>query len=314
MRLNVSKDETHEPFPITVGVPIRRFGFPGGERHVRIDGKIDDHVRKVSIFAHIHSSDDLMDLLLLNDAARRLYPTARFKLNLPYFPYARQDRVAVEGEPLSAAVAAGLINAMGFDLVVCWDLHSDVSKALIHRLTHRDARYFVDRVLNQPRFHNCTLVSPDAGARKRVNACAHGHSVVDIIEAEKMRDPVTGDITGTVVHGLPTMAEHLKKAYANTLSNTYLIVDDICDGGRTFTEIAKAIRAHYDTEWSGERMFKHGFSHYPIVPQIYLYVTHGIFSKGLGVLKDGGIDAVYTPNSFPTTADRLDLENFLTIL
>ncbi|HCW17254.1 MAG TPA: phosphoribosylpyrophosphate synthetase, partial [Achromobacter sp.] len=44
-----------------------------------------------------------------------------------------------------------------------------------------------------------------------------------------------------------------------------LVVDDICDGGRTFLELASALR---DTTRQ----------------PVYLYVTHGIFSKGLGEL------------------------------
>ena len=69
------------------------------------------------------------------------------------------------------------------------------------------------------------------------------------IRADKKRDPSNGEITGTVVY-----SEHLG-------SQDVLIVDDICDGGRTFIELAKELR-HLTTG------------------RIYLYVTHGIFSKG----------------------------------
>ena len=58
----------------------------------------------------------------------------------------------------------------------------------------------------------------------------------------------------------------------------FVIVDDICDGGRTFTEIAKAIRDQLPNA------------------KIYLIVTHGIFSAGEEPLKEY-FEHVYTTNS-----------------
>jgi ribose-phosphate pyrophosphokinase len=67
----------------------------------------------------------------------------------------------------------------------------------------------------------------------------------------------------------------------------FLIVDDICDGGRTFIELAKVLRP-----WT--------------TGKIYLYVTHGIFSNGLDVF-NSLIDGVYTANPFP----KVDLNHKL---
>ncbi len=57
------------------------------------------------------------------------------------------------------------------------------------------------------------------------------------------------------------------------------IVDDICDGGRTFIELAKTLK-----EKGAEK--------------IYLYITHGIFSNGFGDLSTY-FEHIYTTNSFP---------------
>ena len=59
-----------------------------------------------------------------------------------------------------------------------------------------------------------------------------------------------------------------------------VITDDICDGGYTFIKIAEQLRQKN-------------------VGRIVLFVTHGIFSKGLGVF-DGLIDEVITTNSRPS--------------
>jgi ribose-phosphate pyrophosphokinase len=72
--------------------------------------------------------------------------------------------------------------------------------------------------------------------------------VEHIAFADKVRDTKTGRISGTSVSSeLPKLP--------------ILVVDDICDGGRTFVELGKAL-----AEVSSQ-------------PR-YLYVTHGIFSKG----------------------------------
>ena len=71
--------------------------FNGGEVHVKNVPEID------ILFAKIRNSEDLMKLLLVTDAHKREYGH-NFKLLMPYIPYARQDRVANEGEALSIKV------------------------------------------------------------------------------------------------------------------------------------------------------------------------------------------------------------------
>ncbi len=77
-----------------------------------------------------------------------------------------------------------------------------------------------------------------------------------------------------------------------------VIVDDICDGGRTFIELAKTLK-----EGGAQR--------------VVLYVTHGIFSKGIYPLEKY-IDEVYTTNSFPQKvleySDLLGVRTFLNVV
>jgi len=60
---------------------------------------------------------------------------------------------------------------------------------------------------------------------------------------------------------------------------TCIIVDDICDGGRTFITLSRKLKEQG-------------------AAKVLLYVTHGIFSQGVDVLK-GYIDQIFTTNSFP---------------
>nr|WP_315220425.1 ribose-phosphate diphosphokinase [uncultured Duganella sp.] len=230
----------------------RIFTFAGGESQVVLpDAFIADarSVASVRINAWLRTADTVMQLLLLTDAVRRVAPHAPLHLNMPYVPYARQDRVCNPGEALSARVFCDLINAQGYASVTIADPHSDVVPALLDRVSVVDASVMVAEVLRQPAFaRGVTLLAPDAGARKRVQQLAKKLDVEHIAFADKVRDTKTGRISGTSVSSdLP----HLP----------ILVVDDICDGGRTFVELGKAL-----AEVSSQ-------------PR-YLYVTHGIFSKG----------------------------------
>ncbi|MEO5932932.1 MAG: ribose-phosphate diphosphokinase [Duganella sp.] len=230
----------------------RVFTFAGGESQVVLpDAFIAEagSVASVRINAWLRTADAVMQLLLLTDAVRRVMPNAPLHLNMPYVPYARQDRVCNPGEALSAKVFCDLINAQAYASVTIADPHSDVVPALLNRVSVVDASVMLAEVLRQSAFaRGVTLLAPDAGARKRVQQLARKLDVEHIAFADKVRDTRTGRISGTSVSSdLP----HLP----------ILVVDDICDGGRTFVELGKAL-AEVSTQ-----------------PR-YLYVTHGIFSKG----------------------------------
>lgn len=233
------------------------FRFPGGEMQVTIPAGLReqaDAAREFRIHALLKSADDVMQLLLLTDALRRLNPAVPVHLDMPYVPYARQDRVCNPGEALGAAVFCKLINDQQYATVTIVEPHSDVTPALLSRVRVVDAAAFLKKALAAPAFaQGVTLMAPDAGARKRVQALAKALGVADVRYAEKVRDPQTGRITETrVPDDIP--------------AQPVLVVDDICDGGRTFLELAAALRDK---------------TRQPL----YLYVTHGIFSKGLTELK-----------------------------
>ena len=99
-----------------------------------------------------------------------------------------------------------------------------------------------------------------------------------VVEAKKVRDVATGQIMKTEIDSDQLVGV-----------DTAIIVDDICDGGRTFTELSKVIR---ESGFQGE---------------LILCVTHGIFSKGLDVF-DGpnGFDSVYTVNNI----NNVDIDAF----
>lgn len=258
---------------------LKQATFPGGEVLLNIENKhwlwpIDNN--PIQITARIHNSNDLFALALLKDAIVREYTrqgvvecVKTINLILPYVPYARQDRVCCECEPNSLRVFADYINHLNFNTVTIIDPHSDVCGAvfnnvrILNQLSVINKDYdFIKRVVENVRF-----VSPDAGANKKTASLAKYFEHKDFIRADKLRNLATGDIIET-------------KVYCDDLKGqTIAIVDDICDGGRTFVELAKALKAKN-------------------ADKVILYVTHGIFSKGEQTLLDNGIDEIWTTDSY----------------
>lgn len=181
----------------------------------------------------------------------------------------------VPGDPLSVKVFANLLNAANFRQVFVLDPHSDVSTALIDRCRIQSVDEFVSHALTQSRAD--FVVVPDAGAAKKVHSLvqrlADLFPQLGTLQAGKTRDVQNrGRITGMQLEGNPDLSG--KKC---------LIVDDICDGGRTFLELSKLLRQHK-------------------AAQVFLYVTHGIFAKGLSPLlecslEEGRLDGIFTTDS-----------------
>lgn len=241
------------------------FLFSGGEVHVTL--KDEGHSFS---YAQIICKDYSMNgLMAVCETAQVLSKQGIIcDVCFPYFPYSRQDRWIGEGEPFSLKIFCDILNAQkNIVQVTTVDPHSDVLGALIENLRIIPQHKVFEKVVPAHVRGSAMFVSPDAGAFKKVSKLIPDSS--RIIIGTKMRDS-SGNILGTSVlipEGKPSG------------SHTAFIVDDICDGGRTFIELAKCL--------------KHaGFS------KILLYVTHGIFSQGAGVLYDAGIDHIYTTDSF----------------
>lgn len=257
---------------------IKHFNFSGGECHVSIaDIAIDE---ETEVVARLYSSDDVICLIMTVDAIRHKSPDTEINLVIPYFPYARQDRVCNEGEAFSVSVMAGLINALQCKSVTVYDPHSQITVDLLNNCHVVSQADLLENsiVATGIKSKGLSVVSPDAGAKAKTKEIAD-RLKVEAIYCTKTRDTATGIITGT----------HIPDGVSG---RDFIIVDDICDGGRTFIELAKAL--------------KEGGAN-----SLYLYVTHGIFSKGLSVLKERFVH-VYCHHCF-LQSDDID-QQFLTVI
>lgn len=218
--------------------------------------------------AFLDTSDEIMKLMMTVDAIRRVKPDTQINLHIPYFPYARQDRVCNKGEALAVKVMAEIINSLKVAQVTLYDAHSDVAGALLKNVTIREQHDLVCNTMREFITNNKVgIVAPDAGAEKKALKLVQALELeTPLVHGSKKRDTKTGQILAT-------------KVYGEVAGRALLIVDDICDGGRTFIELAKVLKAQGAT-------------------QVYLYVTHGIFSKGTEVLSEH-IDQAFCYFAFP---------------
>jgi ribose-phosphate pyrophosphokinase len=229
--------------------------FPDGQQSIKITFvPLEADVNaEVQILSRMNSFRDVENIICAAKALRGL-GVKDVSLYIPYCLGGRSDRKFEEGSiNYIKEVIAPIINLQNFSKVTVMDPHSDVLEACINNFDKESNFELVDFALRHlgDNPDTYTLVSPDAGAMKKVYAVSEHTKIRDIIVASKVRDTSTGQIVYTDVPVTPTHAQ-----------KEFIIVDDICDGGRTFVEIAKNIREKFPDA------------------KVYLIVTHGIFSAG----------------------------------
>ena len=273
------------PYP---EIEFEKSTFKGGEQHLKLNMNIDySKVEKVIITHRIQSAVDTMHIMEAYDALCWL-GVEKFDLIIPYVPYARQDRICAPGESFSLNVFAKMINLMKFERIHILDSHSDVAPALLsagqNRCINHDNTQYVEMAIkdihslyNSDPSYSFTypiLVSPDSGSNKKINKIfdkLHENLSI-VVKCDKRRNMSDGSLSGFEV-------------LSNNIGNNSgldgapcLIVDDIADGGRTFLGLAEELKKQN----AGD---------------IYLFVTHGIFSYGFDELKKY-FKKIYCTNSF----------------
>jgi ribose-phosphate pyrophosphokinase len=247
-------------------VPFKGIFFSGGEPHVEIESPDMLLSKRVLIDARLGNAEDFMMMLAVTDAVKRCR-AASVMLFVPYFPGARQDREET-GYALTVKMYADLINVQKYERVFVLDPHSPVTPALVERVVILDHIPLVKNFLEEVGVHLTGIICPDAGAERRTLELAKEIGCDNVVFARKKRDPRTGSLSGFSLDELPE-------------EGTYLVADDLCDGGGTFLGLAAEYRK--DPKGTGS---------------LLLWVTHGIFSKGMDGLAKA-FDHVGCSSSFP---------------
>ena len=217
--------------------------FSDGE----FEPSFDETVRGADVFliqSTTPPSDNLMELLLMIDAAKRA-SAANIIAVMPYFGYARQDKKGKPRVPIGAKLVSNLLTAAGVDRIMTIDLHADQIQGFFEvPVDHLYAsELFVEDIksLNLP---NLIIASPDMGGSKRANAYAKIlKSGVVICYKERKEANVIGDM----------------KVLGDVAGKDVVIIDDMVDTAGTLTKAADLMMANGATS-------------------VRAYCTHGILS------------------------------------
>jgi ribose-phosphate pyrophosphokinase len=117
-------------------------------------------------------SDNLMELLLMVDAAKRASASS-VNVVIPYFGYARQDRKDKPRVAIAAKLHANLISAAGATRIMTCDLHADQIQGFFDiPVDHLDGSYIFVPYLKSLSLPNIMFASPDVGGIKRARSFA----------------------------------------------------------------------------------------------------------------------------------------------
>ena len=241
--------------------------FSDGE----FEPSFDETVRGADVFliqSTTPPSDNLMELLLMIDAAKRA-SAANIIAVMPYFGYARQDKKGKPRVPIGAKLVSNLLTAAGVDRIMTMDLHADQIQGFFEvPVDHLYAsELFIEDItsLNLP---NLTIASPDMGGSKRANAYAKIlNSGVVICYKERKQANVIGEM----------------KILGDVNGKDVVIIDDMVDTGGTLTKAA-------------DLMMESGAT------SVRAYCTHGILSgTAYERLDNSSIAELVITNTIPKT-------------
>jgi len=272
-------------------VPIKRIQFSDGGTNIKLEvpAQLEDQVTfsyySISVDLDTPADNYLWEILLLDDAVQNTFGLSfkRRLLHLPYLPHGRADRVFEKGNPFPLEVFITTIHTM-FDEIFLTDPHSDYYKNYIRTefIVKTQHQCFIEVVGNKIKSGD-VLISPDKGALNKIYklqlALDHRMIATWVVEAGKKRDIETGRVIET------TLPED-----ENLTGKVCWIVDDLCDGAGSFLPLAKKLKEVGAKE-------------------VNLYITHGIFSKGLDILKEY-IDNIYTYQVIGKFVTIKDIQQF----
>jgi len=252
-------------------IPALTTSFPDGECYTRIDEeKLDDDV---VIVQNTFPDSKLIEMLLLQDAAVKLGAKS-ITLVIPYFGYARQDKVFKPGEPESARIMCRLLDQV-CDRVITVDIHKE---AVLDNFTHPHmdvkaapiiAEYFKSKEID-------IVMSPDIGAAGRAKIVGDCMGL-PYDHLNKTR------LSGTEVR--------IQPATADVHGKNVLIVDDMISTGGTIIAATAALKE------AGAL-------------KVYVACTHGVFvNNALERFNGSPVDSVLCCNTLNNAVSLISVAN-----
>jgi ribose-phosphate pyrophosphokinase len=255
----------------TLGLSTTRH-LPDSEIYVTIDEVVRDQDIFIVQPCSTPVNDNLIELLLYLDAFRRASAHSVSAV-IPYFPYARQDRMARGREAISARVVANLLENQGPDRVIYVDIHNRAIQGFFNiPVDPLTALPLLADYFRKPEFENAAIVSPDVGRAGMAGRYAE-HLNLPLVVMHKRRTSFSSTETTHVVGDIK--------------GRRPIIIDDLMAGG----SVLKQIDALYDRGAEGKACFS---------------VTHPVLlPTALEILeKDDRIDKLVVTNTIQLPPEK----------
>lgn len=245
--------------------------FPEGEIQVQIR----ENIRGKDVFivqsTCTQPNDNLMELLILIDAARRA-SAKRITAVLPFYGYARQDRKDRPRVPITAKLVANLITKAGADRVLTMDLHAGQIQGFFDiPVDHLYSINVMGDYIKKKNLKNLVVVSPDVGGIRMARAYStllqSSFAVVD-----KRRENAA--------------QTHVMNIIGEVSGKNVVLVDDLISTGGSLAEAAKALKDAGALE-------------------IYAAVVHPVLAgNAIERIKNSVLNELIVTNSIPIASER----------
>ncbi|WP_405610931.1 ribose-phosphate pyrophosphokinase [Polaribacter sp. Asnod1-A03] len=173
------------------------------------------------------NSDNLMEMLLMLDAAKRA-SARHITAVMPYFGWARQDRKDKPRVAIGAKLVANLLQTAGATRIMTMDLHADQIQGFFEKpVDHLFASTIFMPYIKSLKLNDLTIASPDMGGSKRAYAYSkHLHSDVVICYKQRKKANVIGHM----------------EVIGDVEGKNIILVDDMIDTGGTLAHAANLMK------------------------------------------------------------------------
>jgi ribose-phosphate pyrophosphokinase len=262
--------------------PVEITKFADGEMLVRPSETVRNHHVYIIQSTSKPASENLMELMVFVDALKRS-SAKEITAVIPYFGFARQDRVARSREPISARLVADLLVAAGVNRVMSVDIHTLQIQGFFSVPFDNISPYHlfareIKTILKQERLgdEDLVVVSPDHGSliRARNFAELFNNATIGIVDKRRPKANVSESVA----------------LIGDVRNKITVLVDDIIDTGSTMIGAIQLLKKHE-------------------AKKIILCATHGVFSgAALQRMQQQPIDAFYlTDTIYRQTEGKLKI-------
>lgn len=195
---------------------------------------------------------------------------------IPYLAYARQDRAFLEGEVVSIALVAKLLQSAGVGHVITVDIHSQLAMSYFASVQNVSSIPLLAEYASKMKLCRPIAVSPDAGGADRAKEFAK-HSKTDMFALKKSRDRTTGEVTVD------------EKLDIDVSGRDAILIDDMISSGGSMVKAAEVL-------------------HKKGAGKVYAMCAHALLiGDAAQRLKAAGVQDIIATNSVPGEYAKVDL-------